>query len=114
MSSGGVATTTNAHATAVDGDDTTSPIVQCAVPSPPGDGISKTIFHPLKNVLAVSSWDKTLRVYQVTEEGDNSTLSATPLATFTANAPILDCCFLPTDDNRLRILAGGLDKTVRV
>eukprot|EP01138_Halocafeteria_seosinensis_P005338 gb/GECG01005457.1/.p1 GENE.gb/GECG01005457.1/~~gb/GECG01005457.1/.p1 ORF type:complete len:360 (+),score=43.43 gb/GECG01005457.1/:1-1080(+) len=97
--------------------DQSNTVQQIALPSPPTDGISRAIFHPFYDVLAVSSWDKTLRVYEISVSNEDERITGTPLATFTAQAPLLDCCFIPNDDDAnggYRVLTGGLDKIVRI
>ncbi|CDJ63828.1 mitotic checkpoint protein bub3, putative [Eimeria necatrix] len=71
----------------------------------PRDTISSICFSPnhAKNVLAASSWDNMLRVYDV----DNSDL----ISQHEFQAAPLDCCFL-SDFNR--VAAGGLTGGVHV
>ena len=54
--------------------------------SPPGDGISRVRFGPASSqFLLVSSWDNTIRLYDV--------LNHTQRVRFDHAAPALDCCF---------------------
>lgn len=53
--------------------------------SPPTDGISAVQFAPTEDLLLVSSWDKALRVYDVTANALRMTL--------TGDAALLDCTF---------------------
>ncbi|KAF1800563.1 WD40-repeat-containing domain protein [Mucor lusitanicus] len=76
---------------------------QIELKNPPKDGISNVCFHPTDpDVLLVSSWDKTLRLYNV----DRNEL----LQTFNTNAAILDCCF---GDGNV-VYFGGLDRKVKM
>ena len=76
----------------------------------PSDTISALSWSPVANHLAVSSWDKTVRVFelQVTGMASNS-LSSVPRALFTLEAPVLCCSF--TKDGA-GVLAGCSDGKV--
>ncbi|KAI8968399.1 mitotic checkpoint protein BUB3-like protein [Mycotypha africana] len=66
--------------------------------NPPEDGVSKVIFHPSDpNLLLVSSWDKTLRLYNVEKNELMKTIDTGAVA--------LDCCF---GENNTAFY-GGLD-----
>jgi len=68
----------------------------------PAQSVSQLVFSPREsNELLVSSWDCTLRVYDVA--------SNLPKATHTYSAPILDCCY---DVDGQYAFAAGLDCTV--
>lgn len=69
--------------------------------APPGDGISDVKFSPsLSNLLLVSSWDSTTRLYDATRNASK--------ATFNYKAASLTCCFQNDDIG----YGGGLDKTI--
>ena len=71
--------------------------------SPPEDGISAVEFCPTStNMLLVSSWDRTIRLYEV---GKNEQRLAVSSA-----MPVLDCAW----QDQARVLAGGLDKCVKL
>eukprot|EP01086_Lenisia_limosa_P002256 TRINITY_DN1492_c0_g1_i1.p1 TRINITY_DN1492_c0_g1~~TRINITY_DN1492_c0_g1_i1.p1 ORF type:complete len:326 (-),score=85.80 TRINITY_DN1492_c0_g1_i1:45-1022(-) len=76
--------------------------VEVELPNPPEDGISNLCFAPDSNLLAVSSWDKTIRVYDC----DTNTLR------FRAShkAAVLDCVF----GDRGTVFAAGLDGDVKM
>jgi len=68
----------------------------------PAQSVSQLVFAPReRNELLVSSWDCTLRLYDVA--------SNLPKATHTYGAPILDCCY---DVDGQYAFAAGLDRTV--
>lgn len=72
---------------------------QFEVPEPPSDAISALEFSPYtQNRLLVSSWDKSVYLYDVVE-GDK-------LQTFNFDASILDVCYGEDDDEAF---VGGLD-----
>ncbi|KAI8910802.1 mitotic checkpoint protein BUB3-like protein [Gorgonomyces haynaldii] len=69
----------------------------------PEDAISRTVFSPLDPaLLCVSSWDSTVRVYDVVQNK--------LMAQYKHNAPVLDACF----HSGLGIVSGGLDRTVKL
>jgi mRNA export factor len=47
------------------------PSKDVALTSPPEDSISDLSFSPAGDFLAVASWDKKVRIYQVTEQGQS-------------------------------------------
>jgi cell cycle arrest protein BUB3 len=68
----------------------------------PAQSVTQLAFSPReRNELLVSSWDCTLRLYDVA--------SNQPKATHTYNAPILDCCY---DASGSYAFAAGLDCAV--
>ncbi len=70
--------------------------------APPGDGISSLSFSPVKNeLLLVSSWDSTTRLYDV--------VNNIPKMTFDFGGAVLSSCF---DPSGLIAYSGGLDKIV--
>ncbi|KAG6500653.1 mitotic checkpoint protein BUB3.1-like [Zingiber officinale] len=64
---------------------TTTPTGGRELSQPPSDGISNLRFSNHSDLLLVSSWDKTLRLYDV---GENFLK-----AEFLHAGPVLDCCF---------------------
>lgn len=71
--------------------------------SPPDDGISAVEFCPsANNLLLVSSWDRTIRLYDISRNEQRAAVSS--------SMPVLDCAW----QDQARVLAGGLDKTVKI
>ncbi|KAK3240757.1 hypothetical protein CYMTET_49424, partial [Cymbomonas tetramitiformis] len=68
---------------------------------PPVDGVSSLVFAPDNDSILVTSWDKTIRIYDVA--------SNTLQRKFTEGAPVLDGCY----QDPLTILAGGLEKIIK-
>lgn len=58
--------------------------------SPPEDGISDLRFSPASEHLAVASWDKKVRIYEINEQGQSE-----GKALFEHEAPVLNCCWSP-------------------
>ena len=78
-----------------------------SITAPPGDGISCIKFEKssnYSNLLLVSSWDSTTRLYD--------TLNNCTKATFNFKAACLACCFNPSLNNIG--FAGGLDKSIKL
>ncbi|KAF9164001.1 hypothetical protein DFQ27_004032 [Actinomortierella ambigua] len=70
---------------------------------PPSDGISSVVFHPSKpEILLVSSWDKSVRLYDVSKNQQKSR--------YDHQAAVLDCCF----GEDMNAYSGGLDRTIRM
>lgn len=59
-----------------------------ALTSPPDDSISDMCFSPVSEHLAVSSWDKKVRIYEINETGQSE-----GKALFEHEAPVLNCCW---------------------
>lgn len=59
-----------------------------AVQNPPEDSISRIRFSPMYDHLAVASWDKKLRIYEIDGNGNSQ-----GKALFEFQAPVLDCCW---------------------
>ena len=60
----------------------------------PSDTISSLAWSPVANHLAVGSWDKTLRVFDVQVTGTASNnVNATPRSLFTLETPVMCCNF---------------------
>ena len=58
--------------------------------SPPEDSISDLSFSSQGNYLAVASWDKKVRIYEVAQNGQSE-----GKALFEHEAPVLNCCWTP-------------------
>jgi cell cycle arrest protein BUB3 len=72
------------------------------ISAPPGDGISKVIFSPIQSeLLLVSSWDSSARLYDV--------LQNIPKSTHAFDGAVLTCEF---DASGTHAYAGGLDQSV--
>ncbi|KAF8938731.1 hypothetical protein BGZ58_000258 [Dissophora ornata] len=71
------------------------------VQHPPLDGISEIQFSPQADLLAVSSWDANVRIYEIQTNGPSAIR-----ATYTHGAPAL-CCAWSKDGTRLA--SGGAD-----
>jgi mRNA export factor len=61
-----------------------------ALTSPPDDSISDLAFSPISEHLAVSSWDKKVRIYEINEQGQSE-----GKAFFEHEGPVLNCCWSP-------------------
>lgn len=61
-----------------------------ALNSPPDDSISDLAFSPVSDHLAVSSWDKKVRIYEINDQGQSE-----GKALFEHEAPVLNCCWSP-------------------
>ena len=88
------------------------PPVEC--PHGPTDCISAVAWAPpqlaaQKNFLAASSWDKTVRVWEVQTDASNR-VGAVPVSQQTNTLPILDCCFSPEGN----LFFGGCCQTVKM
>lgn len=59
-----------------------------AISQPPEDSISDIRFSPTQDALAVSSWDKKVRIYKVSEQGQNEGMAAIDF-----DAPVLNCAW---------------------
>lgn len=70
---------------------------------PPGDGITNVVFSnvPSSNKLLTSSWDNTVRLYDVAQ---NSLLHM-----HSHSSAVLDCCFMDASKS----FSGGLDRTLK-
>jgi len=72
------------------------------VKTPPGDGITNVTFSPdSPQFLLVSSWDKTVRLYDIS--------SNTQRLSYTHSMPVLDCAY----KDYIHVLSGGLDNTLK-
>ncbi|KAJ5909033.1 hypothetical protein N7495_001715 [Penicillium taxi] len=98
----GSAATSSAAATQTTGD------ISKDVPlnQPPEDGISDMRFSPASEHLAVASWDKKVRIYEINEQGQSE-----GKALFEHEAPVLSCCWSP---DGTKVIGAGADKAARM
>lgn len=61
-----------------------------ALNQPPEDSISDLRFSPISEHLAVASWDKKVRIYEINAQGQSE-----GKALFEHEAPVLNCCWSP-------------------
>lgn len=61
-----------------------------ALNSPPDDSVSDLAFSPVSEHLAVASWDKKVRIYEINDQGQSE-----GKAFFEHEAPVLNCCWSP-------------------
>ena len=59
-----------------------------ALQSPPEDGISDLRFSPQADYLAVASWDKKVRIYEIMSSGNSE-----GRAVIEHEQPVLGCCW---------------------
>jgi len=59
-----------------------------ALSNPPEDSISDISFNPQRDFLAVSSWDKKVRIYEIDGQGNSQ-----GKALFEHEGPVLSCCW---------------------
>lgn len=78
------ATAASSSATATQGDITKD--VQ--VSNPPEDSISDLSFSPIADYLAVASWDKKVRIYEINQDGTSQ-----GKALFDHEGPVLSCAW---------------------
>ena len=77
------------NAAAASGNNTNGDISKDKVlTSPPEDGISDLSFSPVAEYLAVASWDKKVRIYEINAQGDSQ-----GKALFEHEQPVLSCCW---------------------
>ena len=76
--------------------------VEFELDQPPSDGITNVTFSssPSSNHLLVSSWDRSVRLYDVAQN--------TLKHTYSHQGSVLDCCFMDAS----KAFSGGLDKTL--
>lgn len=65
-----------------------------ALNQPPEDSISDLSFSPVSDHLAVASWDKKVRIYEINDQGQSE-----GKALFEHEAPVLSCCWSPVSSN---------------
>ena len=71
----------------------------------PSDSISALAFSPASDHLAVSSWDNSVRIYEVGQSG------AVGRAAYGHEAPVLDVCW---SHDGLKTFSGGVDNAGRM
>lgn len=59
-----------------------------ALTTPPDDGISDISFSPQSEHLAVTSWDKKVRIYEINAQGGSE-----GKALYDHEQPVLSCCW---------------------
>ena len=64
-----------------------------AINNPPEDSISELAFSPQSDHLAVASWDKKVRIYEINNQGGSE-----GKALFDHEAPVLSCCWSKVND----------------
>lgn len=85
-SSVGTSTASSAASTNTTGDISKD----VALNQPPEDSISDLRFSPVSEHLAVASWDKKVRIYEINGSGQSE-----GKALFEHEAPVLNCCWSP-------------------
>jgi mRNA export factor len=73
---------------------------------PPSDSVSKIDFSPTQDVLAVASWDNNVRLYNVSNQGQNE-----PKHMYNHEAPVLDLCWTK---NGSHLFSAGCDNAVQM
>ncbi|GJC98871.1 WD repeat domain-containing protein [Colletotrichum higginsianum] len=80
-----------------------------ALSNPPEDSISDLAFSPAQNqasdFLAVASWDKKVRIYEIAQNGQSEGRHA-----YEHDGPVLNCDF---SKDGTKVLSGGADKAVK-
>ncbi|KAK2731978.1 hypothetical protein FQN57_003053 [Myotisia sp. PD_48] len=77
-----------------------------ALASPPEDSISDLAFSSVSDFLAVASWDKKVRIYEINDQGMSE-----GKALFEHQAPVLNCCWTP---DGTKVIGVGVDKAARM
>ncbi|KAL9073210.1 MAG: hypothetical protein Q9161_003042 [Pseudevernia consocians] len=77
-----------------------------ALSNPPEDSISDISFSPQSEHLAVASWDKKVRIYEINAQGGSE-----GKALFEHEAPVLSCCW---SKDGTKVVGGGADKAARL
>ncbi|KAL8873525.1 MAG: hypothetical protein Q9174_001031 [Haloplaca sp. 1 TL-2023] len=77
-----------------------------ALTAPPEDGISDLKFSPQSEHLAVASWDKKVRIYEINAQGGSE-----GKALFEHEQPVLTCCW---SKDGTKIVGSGADKASRM
>lgn len=83
---GGAGGAAASSANTTQGDLTKDVMVQ----NPPEDSVSDLRFAPTSEHLAVASWDKKVRIYEIANDG-----STQGKAMFEHEGPVLNCCWSP-------------------
>ncbi|MCJ1260030.1 RNA export factor gle2 [Lignoscripta atroalba] len=74
--------------------------------TPPEDSISDLSFSSQSEHLAVASWDKKVRIYEIATNGQSE-----GKALFEHEAPVLSCCW---SKDGTKVVGGGADKAARM
>ncbi|KAH9817391.1 Nucleoporin GLE2 [Teratosphaeria destructans] len=77
-----------------------------ALSSPPEDSISDLAFSPQSDHLAVASWDKKVRIYEIDQQGNSQ-----GKALFEHEGPVLNCCW---SKDGTKVFGAGADKAARM
>jgi len=77
-----------------------------AVSAPPEDSISDLRFSPQSDHLAVASWDKKVRIYEIDGNGNSQ-----GKALFEHEGPVLSCCW---SKDGSKVFGAGADKAARM
>ncbi|KXL41404.1 hypothetical protein M433DRAFT_150423 [Acidomyces richmondensis BFW] len=77
-----------------------------AVSAPPDDSISDLCFSPQSDHLAVASWDKKVRIYEIDGNGNSQ-----GKALFEHDGPVLSCCW---SRDGSKVFGAGADKAARM
>ncbi|KAI9829757.1 MAG: RNA export factor gle2 [Sarea resinae] len=77
-----------------------------ALNSPPEDSISDLAFSPMSEHLAVASWDKKVRIYEINQTGGSE-----GKALFDHEGPVLSCCW---SKDGSKVVGAGADKAGRM
>ena len=80
----GSAATSTASASNTQGDISKD----VAVSQPPEDSVSEISFSPQADYLAVASWDRKVRIYEINSSGQSEGRAA-----FEHSQPVLGCCW---------------------
>jgi mRNA export factor len=75
-----------------------------ALVQPPEDSTSHLAFSPTGDFLAVSSWDKKVRIYQVNEQGQSE-----GKASMDFEAPVLNCAWSDVGHTAVQSLKQNAD-----
>ncbi|KAF2863929.1 WD40 repeat-like protein [Piedraia hortae CBS 480.64] len=98
----GGAATSNAASNSTQGD--LSHDVQ--ISNPPEDSVSDIRFSPQSDHLAVASWDKKVRIYEIDSRGNSQ-----GKALFEHGGPVLSCCW---SKDGSKVFGAGVDKAARM
>lgn len=66
---------------------------------PPSDSVSDLAFSPTQDLIAVASWDKKVRIYEVSEQGKSEGKAAIDF-----EAPVLACAWSNVSELHLSFL----------
>ncbi|KAF7506184.1 RNA export factor gle2 [Endocarpon pusillum] len=77
-----------------------------ALNQPPDDSISDLSFSPTADFLAVASWDKRLRIYEVSEQGQSQ-----GKAEITFDGPVLNCSW---SHDGTKVAGASADKSAKI